>query len=349
MLIDLTCIEKKVTFKFGIMYLYRVYRRKKKYMDILMVLKNVAFIVAGFILLIKGADFFVEGASSVAGKLGIPQIVIGLTIVAFGTSAPEAAISISSAAKGSSGISIGNVLGSNIMNILLILGLTSVIRTLNIKKSTALIDMPFMIVVSVFLVVWGAVFGNLDRIAGVIFWVLLIGFIVYLIVYSKKSNTEDAKVEIKDLKGWQILLFIIGGLAAIVFGSNLTVDGASYVAKNVFHVSDRIIGLTIVAFGTSLPELMTSVTAARKGKADIAVGNIVGSNIFNILFVLGTSCFIIKLPYEGFLVDSLVAIGAALLLWFPALVKRKLGRGIGIIMLLAYSGYFVYLLFNAKA
>lgn len=318
-------------------------------MDILEVLKNVGFVVLGFILLIKGADFFVDGASSVAGKLGIPQIVIGLTIVAFGTSAPEAAISISSAVKGNNGISIGNVVGSNIMNVLLILGLTAVIRTLNIKKSTALIDIPFMILISVLLLVWGIVFDKLNLPAGIIFWTLLIGFIVYLIVYSKKSGGTDEDVEIKDLKAWQIIIFIVGGIAAIILGSNLTVDGASYVAENVFHVSDRIIGLTIVAFGTSLPELITSVTAARKGNADIAVGNIVGSNIFNILFVLGTSCLIINLPYKGFVIDNMVAIGAAVLLWIPAIAKRKLGKGAGIIMLLSYAAYFVYLLLNAKA
>ncbi|MCR5148212.1 MAG: calcium/sodium antiporter [Eubacterium sp.] len=318
-------------------------------MDVLEVLKNVGFIIVGFILLIKGADFFVDGASSVAGKLGIPQIVIGLTIVAFGTSAPEAAISISSAVKGNGGISIGNVVGSNIMNVLLILGLTAVIRTLNIKKSTAIIDIPFMIIVSVLLLVWGVVFGKINLPVGIIFWVLLIGFIVYLIVYSKKSNASDSDVEIKDLKAWQIIIFIVGGIAAIIFGSNLTVDGASYVAKNVFHVSDRIIGLTIVAFGTSLPELMTSVTAARKGNADIAVGNIVGSNIFNILFVLGTSVLIRPVAYEGFTIDNIVAIGAAVLLWLPAIVKRKLGKGAGTVMLLSYAAYFVYLLINAKA
>ena len=314
-------------------------------MDVLEVLKNVGFIIAGFILLIKGADFFVDGASSVAGKMGIPQIVIGLTIVAFGTSAPEAAISISSAVKGSNGISIGNVIGSNIMNVLLILGITAVIRKLNIKKSTAFIDMPFMIMISVLLLVWGLVFGKLNLPAGIIFWALLIAFIVYLIIYSKKQGSDE-EVEIKDLKVWQIILFIVGGIAAIIFGSNLTVDGASYVAANVFHVSDRIIGLTVVAFGTSLPELMTSVTAARKGNADIAVGNIVGSNIFNILFVLGTSCLIINLPYKGFMIDNLVAIGAAVLLWVPAICTKKLGKGAGALMLISYAAYFVYLLFS---
>ena len=314
-------------------------------MDVLEVLKNVGFVIAGFILLIKGADFFVDGASSVAGKMGIPQIVIGLTIVAFGTSAPEAAISISSAVKGSNGISIGNVIGSNIMNVLLILGLTAVIRKLNIKKSTAFIDMPFMIIITVLLLVWGIVFGKLNLVSGMIFWALLIAFIVYLIIYSKKQGSDE-EVQIKDLKAWQIILFMVGGIAAIILGSNLTVDGASYVAANVFHVSDRIIGLTVVAFGTSLPELMTSVTAARKGNADIAVGNIVGSNIFNILFVLGTSCLIINLPYKGFMIDNLVAIGAAVLLWIPAICTKKLSKGAGAVMLISYAAYFVYLLFS---
>lgn len=312
-------------------------------MEILLSILKVAI---GFVLLIKGADFFVDGAASVAGKLGIPQIVIGLTIVAFGTSAPEAAISISSAVKGSNGISIGNVIGSNIMNILLILGLTAVIRTLHVKKSTVWIDIPFMIFISVLLAVWGIFFGELNRIAGAIFWVLLIAFIVYLIIYSKKTDTED-ETEIKDLAVWKIILFIIGGLAAIVFGSNITVDGAKVIAA-ALGVSDRIIGLTVVAFGTSLPELITSVTAARKGNADIAVGNIVGSNIFNILFVLGTSCLIINLPYKSasanFTVDGLIGLAAAVLLWLCVFKTKKLGKAGGAVMLAGYVAYFVYLL-----
>jgi cation:H+ antiporter len=301
-------------------------------------------IVIGFVLLIKGADFFVDGAASVAGKLGIPQIVIGLTIVAFGTSAPEAAISISSAVKHSNGISIGNVIGSNLMNILLILGLTAAIRTLNVKKTTVMIDIPFMIIASALLVIFGAFLGKLNFVVGIIFWVMLIGFITYLVIYSRKTDVSEDETEIKDLAPWKILLFIVGGIAAIIIGSDVTVDGATVVAS-ALGVSDRIIGLTVVAFGTSLPELITSVTAARKGNADIAVGNIVGSNIFNILFVLGTSCLIITLPFNAaFVVDGVIALFAAILLWICVFKNKKLDRTGGIIMLICYAAYFIYLL-----
>ncbi len=301
-------------------------------------------IVIGFVLLIKGADFFVDGAASVAGKLGIPQIVIGLTIVAFGTSAPEAAISISSAVKHSNGISIGNVIGSNLMNILLILGLTAAIRTLNVKKTTVMIDIPFMIIASALLVIFGAFLGKLNFVVGIIFWVMLIGFITYLVIYSRKTDVSEDETEIKDLAPWKILLFIVGGIAAIIICSDVTLDGATVVAS-ARGVSDRIIGLTVVALGTSLPELITSVTAARKGNADIAVGNIVGSNIFNILFVLGTSCLIITLPFSAaFVVDGVIALFAAILLWICVFKNKKLDRTGGIIMLICYAAYFVYLL-----
>lgn len=313
-------------------------------MDIII---SIIKVVIGFVLLIKGADFFVDGAASVAGKLGIPQIVIGLTIVAFGTSAPEAAISISSAVQHSNGISIGNVIGSNIMNILLILGLTAVIRTLHVKKSTVMVDIPFMIGISVLMAVWGIINKDLNRTAGILFWLLLISFLVYLVIYSKKTDTAGDETEVKNLAVWQIILCIAGGLSAIVFGSNITVDGAKVIAA-ALGVSDRIIGLTVVAFGTSLPELITSVTAARKGNADIAVGNIVGSNIFNILFVLGTSCLIIDLPYKSnaadFTVDGLIAIAAAVLLWLCVFRNKKLGKAGGAVMLAGYAAYFVYLL-----
>lgn len=308
---------------------------------------SVIKVVIGFVLLIKGADFFVDGASSVAGKLGIPQIVIGLTIVALGTSAPEAAISISSAAHNNVGISIGNAIGSNLMNILVILGLTAVVRTLNVKKSTVLIDLPFMIAVTVLLSVWGILTGKLNRVAGVVFWILLISFIVYLVIYSKKTESQDDNTQVKDLAAWKIVLFIIGGMAAIIYGSNITVDGATVIA-GALGVTERIIGLTVVAFGTSLPELITSITAARKGNADIAVGNVVGSNIFNILFVLGTSCLITDLPYisgdANFTIDGFVAIAASVLLWLCVFKTKKLGRAGGAVMLAGYAAYFVYLL-----
>ena len=307
---------------------------------------NLLKIIIGFILLIKGADFFVDGSAAIAKKLGVPQIVIGLTIVAMGTSAPEAAVSISAGVKGNNGISIGNVLGSNIMNILLILGITAVITTLKVKKDTVKIDIPFMIICTIILITWGMVGKKLTIVTGITFLCLLFGYLGYLFWYSKHGNNEEEE-ELKDVKLWLVPIFILGGLAAIIFGSDLTVDGASSIART-FGVSDRVIGLTIVALGTSLPELMTSVTAARKGNADLAIGNIVGSNLFNILFILGLTGLIIDLPYisskANFTVDGLVALLAALMLWILTFKNKRLGRVGGLIMLTTYAAYFTYLL-----
>ncbi len=308
---------------------------------------NILKIVIGFILLIKGADFFVDGASAVAAKLGVPELVIGLTIVALGTSAPEAAVSLSAAIKGNNGISIGNVVGSNIMNVLVILGLTAVIRTLTVKRATVRVDIPVMIGATVLMILWGMINGKLIRVTGIIFLAIMVAYLIYLVWYSKHADISDEGEHVKDIKGWLIPIFIVGGVAAIIFGSNIAVEGASGIAK-LFGVSDRVIGLTIVAFGTSLPELMTSLTAARKGCVDIAIGNIVGSNLFNILFILGMTSTIIELPYiskgTNFTVDGLVALGAAVLLFLLVLPKKELGRKGGLLMLLGYTGYFIYLL-----
>lgn len=310
-------------------------------------LVNAGLLILGFILLIKGADFFVEGASKIADKFGIPQLVIGLTIVAFGTSAPEAAISISSAIKGNTGIAIGNVVGSNILNILLILGITSCITVLHVKKSTVNIEIPFVIFVTTVLVVIGGVQGELDFVSGIILWVIFICFLIYLVKMAKKGETageENEEIDGKKDSFIKLILITIIGLAGIVLGSDCTVDGATEIAK-IFGMTDRLIGLTIVAFGTSLPELITSVTAALKKKADIAIGNIVGSNIFNILFVLGTTCLIKSVPYEHkFVTDGIIAIAAAVLLFLGVVRKKQLGRAVGVTMLIGYAGYFAYLL-----
>ncbi len=307
---------------------------------------NMGLLVLGFALLIKGADYFVDGAAGIADRFGIPQIVIGLTIVAFGTSAPEAAVSISSALKGSTGLAIGNVLGSNIMNILLILGITSCITTIKVGKNTVYYEMPFVILITVILVLMGKFHGKIDFICGVILWALFIGFFIYLIFTAKKGNGGDSE-EIPDEKHTSILLliiFTICGMAAIVVGSNVTVDSATFIAQK-FGMSDRLIGLTIVAFGTSLPELVTSAIAATKKKADIAIGNIVGSNIFNILFVLGTTALIRSVHFaQAFVVDGIIAIASAVLLFLCCVRKKQLGRLGGIVMLLCYAAYFVYLI-----
>lgn len=312
-------------------------------MDILL---QLLLLVAGFVMLIKGADWFVDGASKLADKFGIPQLVIGLTIVAMGTSMPEAAVSISAAAKGSAEITIGNVLGSNILNILIILGVTSVIRAISVQKSTIRYEMPFVIFVSVLLALLGLFDGTVSRLEGVILWIFMIVYLLYLLHMAKKGQPlEDdvPKLSEKDTPVKLVLLILIG-IAMIVLGSDITVDAATAIAR-IFGMSERFIGLTIVALGTSLPELVTSVTAAIKGKSDIAVGNIVGSNIFNILFVVGTTALITPVAYSySFMVDSVVAIASAVLLLICVIPKKKLTRPAGILMLAAYAAYFVYLI-----
>lgn len=312
---------------------------------------QVVLLVVGFIMLIKGADWFVEGAAKIADRFGIPQLVIGLTIVAMGTSLPEAAVSISAALKNtaenqSAAIAIGNVVGSNILNILLILGLTAVIRAIAVQKSTIRYEIPFMIGISVLLMAVGYFDGSVGRIDGVILWLFFIVYWLYLLYSSKKGQQaaaeEDQKCQPKD-KVWKLILLVLIGMGLIVWGSNVTVDAATALAR-IFGMSERLIGLTIVAFGTSLPELITSVTAAIKGKADIAVGNIVGSNLFNILFVIGTAALITNIPYAAtFKIDSIVCIASAVLLLVCVLPKKKLTRAGGAVLLAGYAAYFVYL------
>ena len=310
------------------------------------VLIQIGLLALGFVLLVKGADWFVEGASRLAEKFGIPQLVIGLTIVAMGTSLPEAAVSISAALKGSAEITIGNIVGSNIMNILLILGITAVITPIAVQRSTVRYEIPFMIVVSVILVTMGAVGDNLLHLSdGLILWALMLLYLGYLFVIAKKGGgLPEEMPEGKPMPVWKMLLLIVLGGAMIVAGSDVAVDAATELAM-IFGMSERLIGLTIVAFGTSLPELVTSVTAAIKGKADIAVGNIVGSNIFNILFVVGTSALITPVAYAPeFLTDGIVCIAAAVLLWICVFKNKRLGRVGGLLMLLGYGGYFMYLM-----
>ena len=302
---------------------------------------SVLMLVVGFVLLVKGADWFVDGAAALAGKLGIPQLVIGLTIVAMGTSLPEAAVSITSALHGSTGITVGNVVGSNIMNILVILGTSAVITNVRIQKSTLKYELPFMLLITVVFLVMGMLGGEFTRLDGVILLGFMIVYLIYLLNLAKKGTEEEE--EFKDMPIWKCVVGIVLGAVMIVGGSNLVVDGASDIAS-AMGISDRIIGLTIVAFGTSLPELVTSVSAAKKGNAGLAIGNIVGSNIFNILFVLGATALICPVPFASqFLIDSLVAIGAGLLLWFGTMKHKELRRPVGIVMLVCYAAYFVYL------
>ena len=311
----------------------------------------ILLLVIGFALLIWGADFFVDGASRVAARLKIPQIVIGLTIVAFGTSAPEAAVSISAGLKGSADLAVSNVVGSNILNIGIILGVSALITPLAVQKGTRKFEMPYVMIITIILMLLGMFDGKLGWVDGLILWAGMILFLVYLLNVAKKGKAEaqDEEQDEKKKKApliWLIVKIIIGGVA-IVFGSDFAVDGATAIATSVGW-SERLIGLTIVSLGTSLPELVTSVIAAIKKNADIAIGNIVGSNIFNILFVLGTTALITPVAYtEAFIIDNIVAFVIAALLLVLVLNKDcKLKRVGGGILLVSYVIYFVYLMIN---
>ena len=307
---------------------------------------QVLFLVIGFVLLVKGADWFVEGAASIADKFGIPQLVIGLTIVAMGTSAPEAAVSISAAFKGSAEITIGNVLGSNILNILIILGLTSVIRSVFVQRTTIFYEIPMMIFITVLLVVMGLHNHVVGRLEGVLLMGCMVIYMLYLLRLAKRGTIENEELDEYAEKApmGKLLFLVVVGVGAIVWGSDIAVDAATAIAR-IFGMSERFIGLTIVALGTSLPELVTSVTAAMKGNSDIAVGNIVGSNLFNIMFVVGITAIITPVVYApAFWIDSIVCVGAAVLLWLCVFRRQTLNRLHGIIMLACYGGYFAYLM-----
>ncbi len=315
-------------------------------------------LVIGFGLLIKGADFFVDGASGLAKKFGIPELIIGLTIVAMGTSAPEAAVSITGAFAGSADISIGNVLGSNILNVFVILGTAAAITPVAVGNSTVKIEMPFLILVSVLFLGLGYD-GKISRTDGIILWAVFIVYLVYLLVSAGKQAKEkkETKENVETAKNSQpeeqpvkqrpmilTILMIAAGLVMIIGGSDVAVGAASKIAR-FFGMSERFIGLTIVALGTSLPELCTSVLAAKRGNADIAIGNVVGSNLFNILFVIGTSALIIPIKFaKNFIFDGIVAIAAVVLLFLCIVRKKKLSRLGGAVLLLSYVAYFIYII-----
>ena len=304
---------------------------------------QVLILLVGFFLLVKGADWFVEGAASIAKKLGIPQLVIGLTIVAMGTSLPEAAVSITAALDNNAGITIGNIVGSNILNILIILGITAVITNVSIQKSTFYYEIPFMLIITVILMIFGITGSKITFMEGVIFWILFLLYLGYLYIMSKKG-TEQEEENVKDIPVWKCLLFMVLGGVMVVMGSDFAVSGATEIAR-FFGMSERFIGLTIVAFGTSLPELVTSVVAARKNEVDMAVGNAVGSNIFNILMVLGIASAInpVSLIREN-VIDIIILVAFSVVVWIFAATKKKISRKEGIAMVAMYLVYAVYII-----
>ena len=318
----------------------------------------IVFLIIGFVLLIKGADFFVEGSSSVAKRLHVPSIIIGLTIVAMGTSLPETAVSVSASITGNNELAVSNVVGSNIFNLMVVIGVCAIIATVNVAKETIKRDIPFSLICAGLLLLLGILgvgdksgmmLGHFD---GVIFIGAFAGYIFYMIKIALKASKEGKKVEIEggsdeDIKLVSVplsILFIIGGAIAIAIGGDMTVDAASRIASDL-GMSQTLVGLTIVSIGTSLPELVTSIVAARKNEVDMALGNAVGSCIFNILMVLGIASAISPIAFiQENIIDIIVLVVFSLIVWIMAWTKREIKRGEGIIMLLMYAAYTAYII-----
>lgn len=310
---------------------------------------NILLLIVGFVALIKGADIFIDGASSTAQNFKVPKMLIGLTIVAFGTSAPELAVSMSALASGSSDMVLGNVIGSNILNILLILGIAALIKPIAVKDNTVRKELPLVLLISTLLVVLfldtvfaGASANQITRSDGIVIILFFSVFLYYLLALAKQKKEPKSTEEEPKFKLGKSILFILIGLAAIIIGSDLVVDNASSIAS-ALGISERIIALTVIAFGTSLPELVTTVVSAKKGEQDLLVGNIIGSNIFNICLVLGIPVVIFGgIAESSFQMLDLVMliVSAALLFIFSKTSKQKISRPEGAIMLAVFAVYY---------
>ena len=303
------------------------------------------YLIVGFVLLIKGADFFVEGSSSVAKKLRVPSIIIGMTIVAMGTSLPETSVSVSASIAAKNDLAISNVIGSNIFNLMVVCGICAVLCPLTVDGTTLKRDFPFSIVMAGLLMALGGIDGVVGRFDGILFLVLFVVFLLIMIYSAKKSRDNSAPEadEYKIMPVWKCILYMVGGIAAIAAGGEMVVEGASDIAR-AFGMSENLIGMTIVALGTSLPELVTSVVAARKNELDMALGNVIGSNIFNILFVLGIASAISPVSYTNEnLIDSAVLIVMSMIVLIFCLPIKRLIRWNGAAMLALYAGYTAYI------
>ena len=321
-------------------------------------LKAILILVIGFVLLIKGADFFVEGSSSVAKKFHVPAMLIGMTIVAMGTSLPECAVSVTASLANNNSLAVSNVIGSNIFNLMVVCGACALFSPLTIRQDTLKKEFPLSIICAALMLVLGYIGMTLGHIDGIIFLVLFVGYLLWMIQSAKKARAavlsdpgqsgqieqaEFVEENIAILPTWTSLIFIIGGMIAIKFGGDFVVDGASSIASSM-GLSQTLIGLTIVAMGTSLPELVTSLVAAKKGEVDMALGNVIGSDIFNILFVLGIATVISPISFlmENVIDIILLIIMSVIVLAF-AWTRQQINRKEGILMLLMYAAYMVYI------
>lgn len=316
-------------------------------MDLLL---QLFLLIVGFVLLVKGADFFVDGSSSVARMLKVPSLIIGLTIVAMGTSLPETSVSVSAALAQKNELAISNAVGSNTFNLMIVCGVCALFCPLTVQKSTLLKEYPMSVGAAVLLLIFGMTGMLVGRPEGAVMLVCFAAFIVWMVLSALKARKTSADADTSEdteqkkiLPIWACILCILGGAAAIIFGGNLVVDSASKIAA-AFGMSDTLIGLTIVAFGTSLPELVTSVVAAKKKEVDMALGNVIGSNLFNILMVLGISGTISPMSFTAEnAVDLAVLIGFSVLVWAFCWAKKRLVRWQGGVMVALYAAYVVYI------
>lgn len=306
---------------------------------------SILGIIAGVAIVVWGADRLTEGASAIASRMGVPEIVIGLTVVALGTSMPEFSVSILSALKGASDIAIGNAMGSNIFNTLLIVGMAALVAPMTITKTTVKKDIPFALIASVLLMIL-CIDGRFSRIDAAVLIAMFLFYMYITLKDAKKETTpnDDGNDCRKHMKIWQASLWIIVGLACLVGGSNIFVSGAVFVAQS-FNISNAVIGLTIVAGGTSMPELATSVVAAKKGNSGIAIGNVIGSNVFNILFILGTTGLICPMSIGDITqIDMTMLVGSMIMLWLFSFTKLNIERWEGAVLFAIFIAYMVYLL-----
>ena len=302
---------------------------------------QIALLIVGFVFLIKGSDFFVDGASSIASLLKIPTIIVGLTIVALGTSAPEAAVSITSSLAGNNAMAVSNIIGSNLFNILMVIGLSALLGELLMEKDVLNQDLPFLVAITVLFAVFIFIGWNISTIEGIILLIILIGYIIFLIRKSRKSSESNIVEEAK-LSLPKSVIFIIIGIAGIIIGGDLVVDSASNIAL-AFGMSETLVGLTIVAIGTSLPELVTSLTALKKGENQLVIGNVIGSNIFNILFVLGASSAISAIPLDSsMLIDVLFMVFVTVICFIFGKTQDKFDKREGAILVILFILYMAF-------
>jgi len=310
-------------------------------MDFIGIGIQLILLIVGFILLIKGSDFFVDGSSNIASILKIPTLIVGLTIVAFGTSAPEAAVSITSSLSGNNALAVSNVIGSNLFNMMLIIGLCALLRELKIGRDVLNKDLPFLVVITAILSGFIIIGWSISRVEGIILFLLIIGYVSYL-VYSAKKTKEAQIVEKPKMGLLRSIIYIIGGMAGIIIGADFVVDSASYIAM-AFGMSETLVGLTIVAIGTSLPELVTSLTALKKEENQLVIGNVIGSNIFNILFVLGASSIISPITINpNMIVDIALMLGVTILFFIFGKTQDKYDKKEGFILVALFIAYMAF-------